>query len=106
MSTTQIPTKDPAPPVQPSQRPEGGDMYEASHWESAYRDFDADRVPHLLIQLQDDLARSRRREAAWLSIIVHLALVILVVNEARLEKFFFRPGVTVASPYRLPQQKE
>ena len=85
MAITQIPLKDPAPPSSPTQRPEGSDFYEAHRWESAYRDFDADSVPHLLIQLQDDLARSRRREAAWLSIIVHLALILLVINEPRLE---------------------
>ena len=106
MSTTQIPAKDPAPPSQPSQRPEGSDFYEAQRWESAYRDFDADSVPHLLLQLQDDLARSRRREAAWLSIIVHLVLIVLVINEPKLEKFFFRPGLTVVPARPLTRDKE
>jgi TonB family protein len=106
MSTTEIPAKDPALPSPPAQRPEGGDFYEPQRWESAYRDFDADSVPHLLIQLQDDLSRSRRREAAWLSIIVHLVLILLVINEPRLEKFFFRPGLTVVSPKRMTQSKE
>jgi TonB family protein len=106
MSTTQIPAKDPAPPSPPAQRPDGGDFYEPGRWESAYRDFDADSVPHLLIQLQDDLSRSRRREAAWLSIIVHLVLILLVINEPRLEKFFFRPGLTVVSPKGMAQGKE
>lgn len=106
MALTQIPLKDPAPPSPPAQRPEGSDFYEAHRWESAYRDFDADSVPHLLIQLQDDLAASRRREAAWLSIIVHLGLILLVINEPRLERFFFRPGLTVVSPKRVTQGKE
>jgi outer membrane biosynthesis protein TonB len=106
MSTTEIPAKDPATPSPPAQRLEGSEFYEPHRWESAYRDFDADSVPHLLIQLQDDLARSRRREAAWLSIIVHLVLVLLVVNEAKLEKFFFRPGLTVVAPKRPMQGKE
>ncbi len=48
-------------------------------WETAYRDLDA-RVPHLLIQLQDDLERSRWREAIWISIIVHLVLTIVLWN--------------------------
>ena len=39
-------------------------------------------VPALLIQLQDDLSRSRQREAFWISVVVHLAIVILVVNSA------------------------
>jgi TonB family protein len=84
-------------------------MYEARHWESAYRDFNADNVPKLLIQLQDDLARSRRREAAWISIIVHLVLIILIWNEARLETFFgkwWRRPVVVVSPGELQRQKE
>ncbi len=45
------------------------------------------RVPHLLIQLQDDLTRSRRREAAWISIIVHLILIILLCKIDEFEKY-------------------
>lgn len=36
-------------------------------------------APVLLIQLQDDLARSRLREAFWISVVVHLLLVIAIV---------------------------
>ena len=57
---------------------------EAQHWETAYRSFNPDDVPHLLIQLQDDLSRARKREAAWLSVILHLLLVILLWNSDRL----------------------
>ena len=57
---------------------------EAEHWETAYRGFNPDDVPHLLIQLQDDLSRARKREAAWLSIILHLFLVILLWNSEKL----------------------
>jgi len=110
MPITQIPLRDPVPPSHPAPRPDGGDMYEPRHWESAYRDFDADNVPKLLIQLQDDLSRSRRREAAWISIIVHLVLIILVVNEARFEmllgKWLPRRAVVVVSPGDLSRQKE
>ena len=83
MSITNTPVGDPALAPRPTPRPDGSDLYEARHWESAYREFDADDVPHLLVQLQDDLARSRRREAIWLSVIFHLAVVILIVNEPR-----------------------
>ena len=78
MPITQIPFQDPvAPPEKPQAEQLG--LYDAQGWETAYRDLDDDaRVPHLLIQLQDDLARSRRREAAWISIIVHLVLMILI----------------------------
>ena len=59
-------------------------MFEAQHWETAYRDFNPDDVPHLLIQLQDDLSRSRKREALWLSVILHLMVIILLWNSEKL----------------------
>jgi TonB family protein len=40
---------------------------------------DRHAVPVLLIQLQDDLARSRKREAFWISLVFHLLLVITIV---------------------------
>jgi TonB family protein len=87
MPITQIPFQDPvAPPEKP--QPEQLGLYDAQGWETAYRALDDDaRVPHLLIQLQDDLARSRRREAAWISVIVHLILLIGIFNIERLEKY-------------------
>jgi TonB family protein len=76
MPITQIPFQDPvAPPEKP--QPEQLGLYDTQDWETAYRDLDA-HVPHLLIQLQDDLQRSRWREAIWISIIVHLVLAIAV----------------------------
>src|ERR1022692_419534 len=88
MPITQIPFQDPvAPPEKP--QPEQLGLYDAKDWETAYRALDDDaRVPHLLIQLQDDLARSRRREAAWISIIVHLVLIVLILNFEWLERHF------------------
>ncbi len=88
MPITQIPFQDPvAPPEKP--QPEQLGLYDTQGWETAYRDLNDDaRVPHLLVQLQDDLARSRRREAAWISIITHLVLIILIVNLDKLEKYF------------------
>jgi TonB family protein len=75
MPITQIPFQDPvAPPEKP--QPEQLGLYDTQGWETAYRDLnDESRVPHLLIQLQDDLARSRRREAIWISIIVHMVII-------------------------------
>lgn len=78
MPITQIPFQDPVAPPEKAQ-PEQLGLYDARDWETAYRDLDA-RVPHLLIQLQDDLSRSRRREAAWISIIFHLVLAIMLLN--------------------------
>jgi TonB family protein len=97
MPITQIPFQDPvAPPEKP--QPEQLGLYDARDWETAYRDLDA-HVPHLLIQLQDDLSRSRRREAAWISIITHLVLIILVVNFQKFEKYipFWHPAVVLPS---------
>jgi len=85
MPITQIPFQDPvAPPEKP--QPEQLGLYDTREWETAYRDLDAN-VPHLLIQLQDDLARSRKREAAWISIIVHLVVFILLWNFKVIERF-------------------
>jgi TonB family protein len=36
-------------------------------------------VPALVIQLQDDLSRSRLREAFWISVVAHLLLIITIV---------------------------
>jgi TonB family protein len=87
MPITQIPFKDPVPPPPPSPepQPEQLGLYDSDDWETAYRELDA-RVPHLLIQLQDDLARSRRREAAWISIIGHLLLFIVLWNLPLIER--------------------
>jgi TonB family protein len=63
-------------------------------------------VPALLIQLQDDLSRSRQREAFWISVVVHLAIVILAVNSARLEGLMHKRAVLVVSPEDLMRQKE
>ena len=44
-----------------------------------YEDLPADhplQVPVLLIQLQDDLSRSRLREAFWISVVAHLLILI------------------------------
>jgi TonB family protein len=84
MPITQIPFQDPVAPPEKSQ-PEQLGLYDQQDWETAYRELDA-RVPHLIIQLQDDLQRSRKREAAWISIIVHLLLVFALWNLPLIEK--------------------
>src|SRR5713226_10226163 len=87
MPITQIPFQDPVAPPKPPPAEQQLGLYDAQGWESAYRDMDDARVPHLLIQLQDDLARSRRREAAWISIIVHLVLIVLLAKLDVFEKY-------------------
>ena len=101
MSTTQIPPRNPAPPAP---RAEIGDLYDAQGWESVYREMH--QAPALLIQLQDDLSRSRQREAFWISVVVHLILVIVVVNSPKLEKYFPKRPVMVVSPNDWMRQKE
>jgi TonB family protein len=85
MPITQIPFQDPVAPPEKSQ-PEQLGLYDARDWETAYRELE-DRVPHLLIQLQDDLARSRKREALWLSIIIHLVLIITLWNLNLIQRY-------------------
>src|ERR1700691_2276951 len=82
MPVTQIPPRDPLTPL--ADQPEQRGLFEAQHWESAYRGFNPDDVPHLLIQLQDDLSRARKREALWLSVILHLFVIILLWNLPKL----------------------
>lgn len=82
MSVTQIPPRDPLTPPPPTA--EQPDLFEAQHWETAYRRFNPDDVPHLLIQLQDDLSRARKREALWLSVVLHLLVIILLWNSTKL----------------------
>jgi TonB family protein len=103
MSITEIPPGKPVPKAQPPTTP-GGDLYDASGWETAY--LELHDVPALLIQLQDDLSRSRQREAFWISVVVHLAIVILVVNSGRLEGLLHRRSVILVSPQDLMKQKE
>src|SRR5205807_8208786 len=98
MPITQIPFQDPVAPPKPPPAEQQLGLYDAEGWETAYRDLDDARVPHLLIQLQDDLARSRRREAAWISIITHLVLIILVVNIVRLENYCTWHSLCVVLP--------
>jgi len=103
MSITEIPPRNPVPATQ-APTPPGGDLYDASDWETAY--LEMHDVPALLIQLQDDLSRSRQREAFWISVVVHLAIVILVVNSGRLEGLMRKRSVILVSPQDLIKEKD
>jgi len=94
MPATEIPPKRPLPPPPPQL--EGSDLYDAQRWEKVYREMHT--VPELLVQLQDDLSRARKREAFWLSVICHLVLAILVVNSSRLAGYFPQSRVIIAKP--------
>jgi TonB family protein len=71
-------------------------LYDARYWESAYREMV--EAPALLLQLQDELAQARRREAFWISVVVHLIVVLVIVNFQKIEGFLPRRAVIVASP--------
>lgn len=66
----------------------------------------AEEVPILLIRMQDELSRSRKREAAWLSVILHLLLVMGLVNSDKLARLL--PGYTVVAmtPADLTRQQD
>jgi TonB family protein len=63
-----------------------------------------DLAPHLLIQLEDDLERSRMREAFWISVVVHLMVVILLVFSPKL--FPGMRGVELNSPADLMRNQQ
>ena len=82
MPLIQIPLQDP-PPAETV--PEQGDLFESNAWESAYRE--VHDFPTLLIQARDELTRSRKREAFWISVVIHILLIIAVLNADRLGKY-------------------
>src|ERR1051325_11672116 len=94
MPATEIPPKRPLPPPPP--QIDGSDLYDAQRWEKVYREMHT--VPELLVQLQDDLSRARKREAFWISVICHLILAILVVNSQRIAGYFPQSRVIIAKP--------
>jgi len=44
----------------------------------------AEFLPHMLAQLEDELARSRKREAFWISVIIHIVFVLLIIFSPQL----------------------
>jgi TonB family protein len=102
MPMTQIPPADPASSAPPSRSGSGSD-YDARYWESAYREIT--EAPTIVLQLQDDLSRSRRREAFWISVVVHLVVVLLIVNLDHLARLLPRHTVVLNMPVT-PQDKD
>jgi len=100
MSISKIPFQEPVAPPKPK-APEQLGLYDAGEWESAYRNLH--EVPHLLIQLQDDLARSRRREALWLSLFTHLVVLFILLYGGDVDwlRFFPHHAVVALSPDKL-----
>jgi len=125
MPVTQIPSRDPlsrdpssgkslssqssgesSGPASAADQPEQRGLFEAQHWETAYRGFNPDAVPHLLIQLQDDLSRTRRREALWLSVILHMMVIILLWNTEKLMGLLPHRTVNLAISTNADQSKD
>jgi TonB family protein len=104
MSTLQIPPGEPATSTPPKPQGDGGDLYDAGGWESAYRELHD--APTLVIQLQDDLSRSRLRESFWISVVFHLLVVILIVNAPKFEKYLPKRPVFVVHPQDWMRQRE
>jgi len=82
MPLIQIPLDAP-PPV--DRRPEQGDLFDAQTWESAYREMHD--FPTLLIQARDELAKSRKREAFWISLFAHAVLMLLILLAPKLAQY-------------------
>ena len=95
MPLIQIPSlQSPPPPHLPDQ----GDLFDATHWESAYRQMHD--FPTLLIQAQDDLARARKREAFWMSLVAHILLIVVIVNSPKFEKYLPKRAVMMVRTSR------
>ena len=71
MAITEIPLRQ-APPPEPQEEPRP--LTEAEE------NFDWENSPLHLIQLKDDLARSRLREAFWISVIVHFVVIFSIAT--------------------------
>jgi outer membrane biosynthesis protein TonB len=96
MPLIQIPSLQSPPP--PQHLPDQGDLFDATHWESAYRQMHD--FPTLLIQAQDDLARARKREAFWMSLVAHILLIIVIVNSPKFEKYLPKRAVMMVRTSR------
>ena len=90
MPSILIPPDTPTPP--PSNTREASQF---ELWASAELN-ESDLTPHILIQLEDDIERSRMREAFWISVVVHMALVIFLVMTPKM--FPGVKGVVLLSP--------
>jgi outer membrane biosynthesis protein TonB len=92
MPLIQIPLQD--PPTEPIA--EQGDLFESNAWESAYRE--THDFPTLLIQARDELSRSRKREAFWMSVVFHIVAILLILNAPKFEKYFPHRAVMLVNP--------
>ena len=95
MAFTEIPLKE-----APASPPAGNGSYSPG---SAYEGEAIYDAPVLLVQLQDELARSRVREAFWISLFVHLLVIVAIIN---LPKMLPRQQIVLATPSDLLKQRQ
>ena len=98
MPLTQIPSLQEPPPAPSPTGPDPAqlELYGAEQWESAYsqmHDF-----PTLLIQVQDELSRSRKREAFWMSLFAHAVLLLLILHPPDFAKHWFKRSMMIVKP--------
>src|SRR5271169_5018083 len=90
-----------SPPKTPTGTPPQ-DERRVAPWEAANPGGDI-LVPHILIQLEDDLERAHMREAFWISVAVHLFAIIFLALSPKI--FGFRP-IQLASPEDIMRNKQ
>lgn len=66
---------------------------------------DVELTPHLLLQLEDDLERARMREAFWISVVVHLMVVILLAMSPKIFPAMMK-GVILTTPADLLRNQQ
>ena len=72
-----------------------------------WNEFDAagpEITPHLLIRLEDELERARTREAFWISVVVHMAVVIFLFMSPKI--FPGTKGIVLISPADLMRNQQ
>src|SRR5579862_1412954 len=72
-------------------------------WETAPADLAV--TPHLLLQLEDDLESSRMREAFWISVVVHLMVVIFLAMSPKIFPAMMK-GVILTTPEDLMRNQQ
>src|SRR6185437_14989240 len=68
-------------------------------------DLDSPDLPFHLLKLQDDLARSRMREAFWISLIFHMVVVFVLLMSPKWFPWGHN-GVIVATPAEMMKDKD
>ena len=90
------------PPDTPSPSPTSEDS-DLALWETAHGG-ELDLTPHQLLQLEDDLERSRMREAFWISVVVHLMVVIILALSPKI--FPMMRGGVVTTPQDMMKNQQ